>query len=113
MRARRATERGDFSGGPEWKKGRTCWYVEDKVTRHVYLKPSSPQLNGEVEHSYRSDEWEFYQRLSYKDDVDLEEKLDEWGRFYNFARPHGDVDGKRRAERSGNDDDSSIRCHAD
>jgi len=27
--------------------------------------------------------------LSYKGDVDLEAKLDEWERFHNFHRPHG------------------------
>jgi transposase InsO family protein len=36
----------------------------------------------------------FYQLLSYKDDVDLEAKLDEWERFYNFHRPHGAHNGK-------------------
>ena len=80
MRPRRATERGDFSGGPEGEKGRTCWHVEDKATRHVYIKPSSPQLNGKVERSHWSDQQEFDQFLSNKDDVDLAEKLDEWDR---------------------------------
>lgn len=70
------------------------WHVEDKGIRHAYIKPSSPQLNGKVERSHRSDEQEFYQLLSYKDDVDLEKKLDEWERFYNFARPHGAFSGK-------------------
>lgn len=27
-------------------------------------------------------------------DVDLEAKLDEWERFYNFARPHGTHNGQ-------------------
>ena len=27
--------------------------------------------------------------LSYKDNVDLEAKLDEWERFYNFLKPYG------------------------
>lgn len=70
------------------------WHVEDKGIRHAYIKPSSPQLNGKVERSHRSDQQEFYQLLSYKDDVDLEAKLDEWERFYNFARPHGAFKGK-------------------
>ena len=43
---------------------------------------------------YRSDEQEFYQLLSYKDDVDLEEKLEVWERFYNLHRPHGAFNGK-------------------
>jgi transposase InsO family protein len=70
------------------------WYVEDQGIRHVYIKPSSPQLNGKVERSHRSDQQEFYQLLSYKDDVDLEKKLTEWENFYNFARPHGAFKGK-------------------
>ena len=44
--------------------------------------------------AYRSDQQEFYQLLSYKGDVDLEAKLDEWERFYNFARPHGAHNGQ-------------------
>jgi len=36
---------------------------------------------------------EFYQLLNYKDDVDLEAKLDEWERFYNFHRPHEAFNG--------------------
>jgi transposase InsO family protein len=47
-----------------------------------------------MERSHRSDQQEFYQLLSYKGDVDLEAKLDEWERFYNFARPHGAFNGK-------------------
>ena len=70
------------------------WHVEDKGIRHAYIKPSSPQLNGKVERSHRSDEQEFYQLLTYKGDVDLEAKLEEWERFYNFARPHGAFNGK-------------------
>ena len=70
------------------------WHVEDKGIRHAYIKPSSPQLNGKVERSHRSDEQEFYQLLSYKGDVDLEAKLREWERFYNLARPHGAHNGK-------------------
>ena len=70
------------------------WHVEDKGIRHAYIKPGSPQLNGKVERSHRSDEQEFYQLLTYKDDVDLEAKLAEWEGFYNFARPHGAFNGK-------------------
>jgi transposase InsO family protein len=65
------------------------WHVENKGIRHAYIKPRSPQLNGKVERSHRSDQQEFYQLLTYKDDVDLKAKLDEWEHFYNFARPHG------------------------
>jgi transposase InsO family protein len=70
------------------------WHVEDKGIRHVYIKPRTPQLNGKVERSHRSDQEEFYQLLTYTDDVDLNEKLAEWERFYNYDRPHGAFDGK-------------------
>jgi hypothetical protein len=36
---------------------------------------SSPQLNGKFERSHRTDEQEFYQVLTEKDDVDLNTKL--------------------------------------
>jgi transposase InsO family protein len=63
------------------------WYVEDQGIRHVYIKPKSPQLNGKVERSHRTDKDEFYQLLSYKDDVNLEEKNEAWENFYNRHRP--------------------------
>jgi len=70
------------------------WHVEDLGIRHAYIKCGTPQLNGKVERSHRSDGQEFYQLLSYKGDVDLEAKLGEWERFYNFHRPHGAHNGK-------------------
>ena len=70
------------------------WHVEDSGVRHAYIKRGTPQLNGKVERSHRSNQQESYQLLSYKGDVDLEVKLDEWERFYNFVRPHGAHNGK-------------------
>jgi transposase InsO family protein len=70
------------------------WHVEDKGIRHVYIKPRSPELNGKVERSHRSDQEEFYQLLTYKDDVDLSKKLRESERFYNYNRPHGAFQGR-------------------
>ena len=63
-------------------------HVEDKGIRHTYIKRGTLQLTSKVERSHRSDSQEFYQHLNYKDGVDLEAKLDEWERFYNFHRPH-------------------------
>ncbi len=48
--------------------------------RHVYIKPRSPHLNGQVERSHLTDKLEFYQFLEYTDDVDLAEKLGAWAR---------------------------------
>ena len=65
------------------------WHLADQGIRHVYIKPRTPQLNGKVERSHRTDQQEFYQLLSYKGDVDLEQRLTEWEHFYNYHRPHG------------------------
>ena len=70
------------------------WHVEDLGIRHAYIKRGTPQLNGKVERSHRSDQEEFYQLLTYKDDVDLDAKLGEWESFYNFSRPQGAFNGK-------------------
>ena len=70
------------------------WHVEDLGLRHVYIKPRSPQLNGKIGRSHRTDKDEFYLLLTYTDDVDLNNKLTEWKNFYNFHRPHGVFDGK-------------------
>ncbi|MCH8272204.1 MAG: transposase, partial [Candidatus Marinimicrobia bacterium] len=74
------------------------WHVEDKGLIRFYIKPHSPQLNGKVEIYHLTDQEEFYQLLTYTDDVDLNNKLTEWEKFYNFNRPHGAFDGNRPYE---------------
>jgi transposase InsO family protein len=32
------------------------WHVADQGMEHVYIKPRTPQLNGKVERSHRTDE---------------------------------------------------------
>jgi transposase InsO family protein len=64
------------------------WHVEEQGMQHVYIKPRSPQLNGKVERSHRTDKDEFYQLLTYTDDIDLNHKLAQWENFYNDHRPH-------------------------
>jgi hypothetical protein len=59
-----------------------------------YIKPRTPRLNGKVERSHSTDQREFYQLLTYKDDVDLNKKLQEWASYYNLHRPHGGLKGK-------------------
>lgn len=70
------------------------WHLADQGIRHVYIRPRTPQLNGKVERSHRTDQQEFYQLLSYKGDVDLEQRLTEWENFYNYHRPHGAFAGR-------------------
>ena len=52
-------------------QARFHWHVEDQGMRHVYIKPQTPELNGKVERSHRTDQTEFYQLLTYTDDMDL------------------------------------------
>ena len=75
-------------------QARFHWHVEDQGIQHVYIKPRTPQLNGEVERSHRTDGTEFYQLLTYKDDVNLNAKLEAWEDFYNYDGPHISHDGK-------------------
>jgi transposase InsO family protein len=75
-------------------QARFHWHVEDQSIQHVYIKPRTPRLNGKVERSHRTDQTEFYQLLTYTDDVDLNAKLEAWENFYNFDRPHISFDGK-------------------
>lgn len=75
-------------------QARFHWHVEDQGIQHVYIKPRTPQLNGKVERSHRTDQAEFYQLLTYTDDVDLNAKLEVWENFYNYDRPHIALDGK-------------------
>ena len=61
---------------------------------HRYIKPGKPQHNWKVERSHLTDKKEFYQLLTYKDDVDLNKKLKQWEEFYTFGRPNGAFKGK-------------------
>ena len=75
-------------------QARFHWHVEDQGMLHVYIKPQTPQLNGKVERSHRTDQTEFYQLLTYTDDIDLHAKLKAWEDFYNYDRPHLSLEGK-------------------
>jgi transposase InsO family protein len=75
------------------------WHVEDLGMKHSYIKPGTPQLNGKVERSHRTDRKEFYQLLEHINDVDLNRKLKDWENFYNYHRPHGAHQGKTPYEK--------------
>ncbi len=75
-------------------QARFHWHVEDQGIRHVFIKPQTPQLNGKVERSHRTDQTKFYQLLTYTDDSDLHAKLKAWENFYSYERPYISLDGK-------------------
>ena len=87
--------------GTEFQAG-FHWHLLDRGIRHVYIRPSTPRLNGKVERSHRIDDEEFYRMLAgvVIDDAQLfNTKLQEWERFYNFERPHVGLGGLTPYER--------------
>ena len=40
-------------------QARFHWHFEDRGIRHVYVKPRTPELNGKVERSHRTDKEQF------------------------------------------------------
>jgi transposase InsO family protein len=87
--------------GAEFQSG-FHWHLLDRGIRHLYIKPATPRLNGKVERSHRIDNEEFYRQLDgvVIDSAELfNDKLAEWERFYNYARPHGSLGGQTPYER--------------
>ena len=74
------------------------WRVEDLGMSHTYIRVRTPRLNGKVERSRRTDKEESYELLTYRGDVDLNAKLEEWQNCYNYHRPHSSLGGKRPYE---------------
>ena len=66
-------------------QARFHWHVEDQGIGMCMLK---------IERSHRTDKEKFYQLLTYKDDIDLNEKLEAWEQFYNYHRPQSSHGGK-------------------
>ena len=69
------------------------------------LAMATRELNGKVEISHRTDQQEFYQLLSYTDDVDLGRRLAEWEAFYNYHRQEQPCGPDPLTMRSGNSGD--------
>jgi hypothetical protein len=86
------------SGSPkEGFQSQFHYHVLDGGTGHVYIKPATPRLKGKVERSHWIDAEEFYRMLEgvVIDDTELfNDRLQEWGDFYNYNRPDG-VSGVR------------------
>jgi transposase InsO family protein len=105
--SRIASKAGLLADASDWPSSNPTstgtWKKEENDTRHVYIRPRTPDLNGKVERSHRVDEQEFYQLLDkdgITDDIRLfNDKLRECEDYYNYHRPHGGLKGQTPYER--------------
>src|SRR5262249_46348771 len=63
------------------------------------IPPGCPEVNGKVERSHRTDEEEFYRRMTFRTAAELTAKLRRWEHEYNHRRPHLALAGRTPAER--------------
>lgn len=88
------------------------WHVLDKGIQHRYIRPRRPHLNGKTERSHRIDDEEFYRQLEgvvVSSVAEFNDLLQEWERFYNYARPHGSLQGQTPYERLR--EKLQVMCH--
>jgi transposase InsO family protein len=75
------------------------WHLRDLGITHRRIPPGCPEVNGKVERSHRTDEEEFYRRMTFRTAAELTAKLRRWEHEYNHRRPHLALAGKTPAER--------------
>lgn len=65
-------------------------YLTSRHINHQYIWIHTPDQNGVVERSHRTDDEEFYQQIDTQDLTldELNEKLEEWTCYYNNQRLH-------------------------
>lgn len=65
-------------------------YLCQRDINHQYIWIHTPDQNGVVERSHRTDDEEFYQQVDTQDFTldELNEKLEEWTSYYNSQRLH-------------------------
>ncbi|MCI0717871.1 MAG: IS481 family transposase [Acidobacteria bacterium] len=84
----------DSSFGPQF-----TWHLADLGIAHRHIPPASPEVNGKVERSHKTDEEEFYRGKHFRNRKQLARKLKRWEKEYNEQRPHLALKGKTPAER--------------
>jgi len=75
------------------------WHLHDLGIAHRRIPPGCPEANGKVERSHRTDEDEFYRRVTFRTRQELVQKLRAWEHEYNHRRLHMGLGGKTPAER--------------
>lgn len=69
-------------------------YLTGRSIEHKLSRPGTPQHNGFVERSHRTDQEEFYEvtRVTDLDMAGLQQKMAEWQNEYNLIRRHSSCD---------------------
>lgn len=75
------------------------WHLNDLGITHRRIYPGCPKQNGKVERSHRTDEEEFYRRHQFADKGELEQRIKEGEKEYNFDRPHTALKGLTPGEK--------------
>jgi transposase InsO family protein len=70
------------------------WHLEDLGIGHRKTRVRSPEENGKVERSHRTDEAEFYQINQFVSISHCVKLLRQWEKEYNDDRPHTSLQGK-------------------
>lgn len=70
------------------------WHLDDLGITHRKTKIRSPEENGKVERSHRTDEEEFYRHGRFVSINHCMKLLTEWERYYNEKWPHMALKGK-------------------
>lgn len=74
------------------------WHLEDLGINHRKTKICSPEENGKVERSHRTDEEEFYRINRFVSIQHCIKLLGQWEKEYNGIRPHMALGGKTPQE---------------
>lgn len=74
------------------------WHLQDLGIRHRHTKVCSPEENGKVERSHRTDGEEFYGRHQFVSVPHCIKLMKEWEKEYNEDRPHMALGGKTPKE---------------
>jgi len=78
------------------------WHLHDLGIAHRPIPRRRPESNGKVERSHRTDEEEFYRRVTFRSPQELRRLLQEWEQKYNHRRPHLALGGEPRPSASVN-----------
>src|SRR5262249_60955166 len=94
-----AIRRIQTDNGSEWGTDFT-WHLHDLGIAHKHIPPGCPESNGKVERSHRTDESEFYRRVTFRTRSELVRKLRAWEHEDNHRRLPLPPGGEKPPERA-------------